>query len=1004
MTTASQQLKQSLSLLAANQNHMAERFIAEFEFAERLTAAHPDRAASWNELLQRAAKCVADVVSAGRSDQVETAVLKAEQILAPIGEVAKTYTAHCVGHAHIDMNWMWSWAETVATTNDTFTTVLKLMEEFPEFRFSQSQASVYALMQEYNPELFEQIQRRVKEGRWEITAAHWVEGEKNIVSGESLARHLLYTRRYIQENFGIKPADQPIDWEPDTFGHAFTVPGIDTRGGVKYYYMCRPGFENRYDMPLFWWQGQDGSRVLVFLDASWYNDHIGTHRTAWLLDYCQKTKLRDWLYVYGIGDHGGGPTRRDLLRCRDMNGWPIYPSFKFSTAKAYFETIAKQLPDDLPVVNKELNFEFTGCYTTQTLIKKINRYSENYMVEAETAASIGWRVLKKNYPADKLRAAWIDTLFNHFHDILPGSGVRATRDYTHGLFQKIAAATSMIKTQTYRALASRVDTSWGGLSSLPQARQPAPQTPELASVAFGGGIGRDTSFGALSPAGHVADGPRPYVVFNPTAWDRQEVVKVSVWDAHTGSQAGDLNSKRFIVRTPDRRVLPAQKIGSGDYWGHQYVDLAFPAQTKSLGYAAYVVEEGSPAKAQGWTPYVAEDADFPTYEGGAKCSTGYRGAERQPLGPITLENEFLFVEFDRASGGISKLIEKKTGVNLASSDKPTAVLEYVLERPRIMSAWLLNDAKLTICPVQWETFEGQEQGPYIASVGGTLKLNDSTMSMTFSLKAGQPWLEISLKVLWLERGTKETGIPTLRLKMPLALSDAKARYEIPFGSIAREQNQGEEVPGLRWADVSGAPSPLTPAGTEAGATAGCALLNDCKYGHSLDGSTLRLTLIRSSYDPDILPEIGEHQMRMALAPHGAVGPASVPAGLTPADLTRMGAAFNQPLQVVPTDVHKGTLPKQAELLSCEPGNVLVSSIKKAEDERALIVRLYETSGEATTAKVSLNAGLWGAISGAEEVDLLEKPLAKSTAKASKGGFRVSVPAYGIASVKVRFEK
>ena len=165
----------------------------------------------------------------------------AESLLAPLGAAAKSYTIYCAGHAHIDMNWMWSWPETVGVTIDSFTTVLRLMEEFPQFIFGQSQASVYRIVEEHRPDMLERIAARVREGRWEVTASHWVEGDKNIASGESLCRHLLYTRRYMQELFGLTPEDVQIDWSPDTFGHAHTVPSYLARGGVRYYYHHRPG-------------------------------------------------------------------------------------------------------------------------------------------------------------------------------------------------------------------------------------------------------------------------------------------------------------------------------------------------------------------------------------------------------------------------------------------------------------------------------------------------------------------------------------------------------------------------------------------------------------------------------------------------------------------------------------------------------------------------------------------------------------------------------------------
>lgn len=956
-----ERLRQDLRNLLARKNHSAQRLLAEMEFAEGLARLHPRRAAGWKKLLGRARQAVAQALASGRSDRLKKAVGRAEEILAPVGKVAKTYTVHCVGHGHIDMNWMWSWPETVAITNDTFITVLKLMQEFPDFCYTQSQASVYAIVRDYNPELLEQIKQRVAEGRWEVAAAHWVEGDKNLASGESLARHLLYARRFTKELFGLEPEELPLDWEPDTFGHARTIPTIVSRGAVRWYYMCRGG--NWHKPPVFWWQGPDGSRILVNLPTTWYSGTMGPQAAQAALDFWSETRIRDWMNCYGIGDHGGGPTRRDILRAHDMDSWPIYPNFRLSTTRRYYEILEKH-GEKWPVIDKELNFEFTGCYTSQSQIKRNNRYGENYMLEAEVAASLAWRALGRSYPGRALRKSWIDVLFSQFHDILPGSGFPETRQYNQGMFQRIAAASSMIKTHSLRAIAAGVDTSF--------AKADLPSVPaEQESIAIGAGAGRGAMVGGLSTAGHVVDGPRPFVVFNPTAWPRCEVVQATIWDADSGVAAGDLDAKSFTVRAGGGKAIPAQKVGSGNYWGHRFVELAFPASVGPLGYAAYAVSEG---KADG-------------YDGGVKC------AERPPrqvsFGPghPALENELLAVEFDPLTGGVIKLLDKASGRNLADPAGPLGVLEYVLERPFGMSAWVIGDPAERARPLKVDSLTNILKGPHAASMQARLKLEDSSITVTYALKAGQPWLDIQVEATWLERGGPETGTPALRMRFPLPLTDAAARYEIPFGSIRRELNAGQEVPALRWADVTGR--------LPGSAAAGCALLNDSKYGHSLEGATLRLTLIRSSYEPDPLPEIGRHSIRMAVVPHGKA--------LSAAELVRLGAGFNHPLQVIATDAHKGNLPPAgAAIPSVRPANVILSSVKKAEDEDAIVFRLYETDGKAANARVGLDQTLWRRPAEAVEVDLLERPMTSSTAKAGKNGLTVTVPAHGIASVKVIF--
>lgn len=961
-------LQRSAANLGEVNNAPIERFLAEIEFAEGLTdLVGTKTAASWPKLIDQAFAIVSAAIEDGLIDALEKAVDRAESLLAPIGKVAKTYTLHCAGHGHIDMNWMWSWPETVAVTNDTFMTVLKLMDEFDDFCYTQSQASVYEIIRRYNPAMFEQIKARVKQGRWEVAASHWVEGDKNIASGESLARHLLYTRRFMKEYMGLTPEDVTIDWSPDTFGHAITIPAIDARGGVKHYYMCRGG--NWEKPPVFWYKSPDGSKILVNLETTWYNDHIAPHNAMAMLKFCKKTGLRDWLNVYGVGDHGGGPTRRDILRCYEMDGWPIYPTFTFATTREYYNILEKN-GDKWPVIDKELNFEFTGCYTSQTQIKRNNRLGENYMVEAEIAASLATRILGHDYPAQALRDNWVEVLFSHFHDILPGSGVAETRQYNQGQFQNVAAAASMIKTQSLRAIAAAVDTSFAGSTVTTEDEF----TPGRTSIAIGGGAGRNGWWGGLSHAGHVVDGPRPFVVFNPTAWDRTEVVQVTIWDAHTGPAGGELKDKAFVVRTADGTVIPAQKIKDGNYWGHRYLDLVFPVNIKSLGFTTYVVEEGT----------------VDGFNAPVKCEEALLRQVSFAPGLPPLENEFLKVQFDSLTGGVKSLVDKASGRDLATSADPLGVLEYVLERPFGMSAWVFGPAQHVDKNLQAFSVLHKQSGPFQASVEAKLKVENSDVTVTYTLKAGQPILEIAIQVRWVEIGSEAKGTPALHMRFPMALSDAKGLYEVPFGAIERDLNSGEEVPALRWVDITGK------AASGKGAMAGCAVANDSKYGYSLEGSTLRATLIRSSYDPDPIPEVGDHTIRFAVMPHAA-RPAT-------ADLVRLGASFNHPLQVVATVVHKGNLKTAAQIVTADPDGIVLTSMKKAEEDTGLVIRLQETTGKATTAKVTLSAALLGKVKDVVEVDLLERPVAKSTAAKTADGFSVKVIGSGIASVKVVFQK
>ena len=225
-------LPQLLTDTTTHAQYFIERIEAQLLFAQHLCDLHGDRAASWRRVIARARAHVQGALEKGYIDGIATVVAEAEEMLSPFVKTAKNYTAHCVGHAHIDMNWMWSWPETVSVTLDSFHTVLRLMAEYPSFTFSQSQASTYAIVERHDSDLLKRIAQRVKEGRWEVTASHWVEGDKNLASAESLCRQLLYTREYMHRLFGLRPEDVPIDWAPDTFGHAATMPTYLVDGGV----------------------------------------------------------------------------------------------------------------------------------------------------------------------------------------------------------------------------------------------------------------------------------------------------------------------------------------------------------------------------------------------------------------------------------------------------------------------------------------------------------------------------------------------------------------------------------------------------------------------------------------------------------------------------------------------------------------------------------------------------------------------------------------------------
>ena len=197
-----------------------------------------------------------------------------EKKLLPLEKAAKEYSLILCGHAHIDMNWMWGWNETVSAALATFRTMLDLMDEYPDFTFSQSQTSVYRLVEEYDPDMMERIKARIDEGRWEITSTAWVETDKNMPSGESLLNTVKYTRDYLEKTWGVDPESLKIDFSPDTFGHSAHIPEIDSFSGIKYYYHCR-GLDG--DHILYRYKAPSGAEILMYREPYWYNSAITPH-------------------------------------------------------------------------------------------------------------------------------------------------------------------------------------------------------------------------------------------------------------------------------------------------------------------------------------------------------------------------------------------------------------------------------------------------------------------------------------------------------------------------------------------------------------------------------------------------------------------------------------------------------------------------------------------------------------------------------------------------------
>jgi len=353
-------------------------------------------------------------------------------------------TIHVVGHAHMDMNWLWTYSETMKMCNDNLRQTVAFMDEFPDFTMLQSQAAVYNFVEKVDPPLLEMVKKYVKAGRLELAGGMWTEGDVNLSSGEAISRSFLLGQRYFQNHFG-KMAN--IGWLPDNFGHISQMPQILKQAGCDYFYFhrCKP-FKGT-----FWWVGSDSSKVLCYANDG-YNGDI----TLKLKDELKKITpdKHRLLQITGVGDHGGGPTRANIDMVHQLDKTPGYPAVKFTTAGDFFKKVSKEM-DGRPTHYGEMQFIFEGCYSNVSDIKEGNRNSENSLYSSEFFNTLRWLNGDK-YPADELRDLWTTVTFNQFHDILPGSAINEANKEAVARYSEVLRKSKELRDNAFRKMADEV--------------------------------------------------------------------------------------------------------------------------------------------------------------------------------------------------------------------------------------------------------------------------------------------------------------------------------------------------------------------------------------------------------------------------------------------------------------------------------------------------------------------------------------------------------------------
>ena len=434
---------------------------------------------------------------------------------------------YMVGNAHIDPIWLWSWQEGYRVVRSTFRKALDLMKEFNFFVFTASSAAFYEWIEVSEPEMFREAGRRIKEGRWAVAGGWIVEPDCNIPCGESFVRHALYGQRYFRKKFGVMAV---TGFNVDSFGHNGMLPQILRKCGLKNYVFMRPGlFENK-EIPetAFWWEGHDGSRVLCYRLPLAYctsggdiTDHID--RTVSKV----KPPFTEAMCFYGVGDHGGGPTRENILsilRRREKGDVEIV----FSSPDEFFSRV-RQRPR-LPVFHGEMQHHARGCYSAHSEVKRNNRRAEELLCTAEKIASAAYLLLGKEYPQKDLTRAWKNLLFTQFHDALCGTSIPEAYEDIRNIHGEVLNTGGTVLNKGVQAIASKINTEGEGI---------------------------------------------PIIVFNPHSWNT--VSPVEVEDVNGEGSLTDENGQAVLMQ----RVKSSANVGD---WRQRIV---FVADVPALGYRVY---------------------------------------------------------------------------------------------------------------------------------------------------------------------------------------------------------------------------------------------------------------------------------------------------------------------------------------------------------------------------------------------------------------------------------
>ncbi|MEG4492877.1 alpha-mannosidase [Microcoleus sp. D3_18_C4] len=885
------------------------------------------------------------------------------------GELTSIYTSkiYLVGHAHLDLAWLWPVPETWEAAKRTFESVLKLQSEFPDLIFCHSTPALYAWMEEHRPDLFVAIKKQVAAGCWEVVGGMWVEPDLNLISAESMVRQVFYGQRYAKEKFGEL---MRVAWLPDTFGFGWQLPQILQQGGVEYFVTQKLRWNDTTEFPhgAFWWEGLDGTKIFSMMSPPIGEGIESVKMASYAFDWQAKTNLQDALWLPGVGDHGGGPTRDMLEVAKRWKMSPFFPKLEFAKAVDYLSLIESQflpevvgtksesyvpesenqenlqarelsklsaisdanppisqiktIPRTLPIWKDELYLEFhRGCYTTRADQKRQNRRCEELLYQTELLSSLATICTGAVYPKSELESAWKQILFNQFHDILPGSALAQVYADANIAFAEVDRTCREILLKSLDAISAQI--------SLPNPPQPDAQ---------------------------------PILIFNTLNWSRSEVVAVPLPDS--------VDSAWQIYDFSRRRL--ASQIVKGDRPQSQSTLLFWANNLPAVGYQVFWLcrEEPQTVDNASASPETEKKTELSKLTYGiaqkntASQETPFAAAQ------MVLENEFIRATVDGKTGNLSSIWDKLNNrevLNAAGGNQ----LQAFQDSGQYWDAWNIdpNYEKHQLAAPILKDISWIAQGEIRQSLRVVRQIGQSEFCQDYIVEIGSPLLKIKTVADW-----QETHV-LVKAAFGLNVEADFATCEIPGGAIARTtkpQTPAEkakwEVPILRWTDISNDGF-------------GVSLLNDCKYGCDLQPNRIRLTLLRGSTWPDEHADVGVSEFTCAVYTHGG--------NWQQAGTVRRGYELNLPLlvKVLPQlgENRNKNLPPIGKFLDLSADNLVLMAFKQSEDDSNVwILRCCESEGKEAVLKFNSDLGL----EIVEPVDLLERPANLSEKLPEGGGFKI----------------